>query len=225
MNLCLPETTNLTFFLWGETGVSNTYVSSNTLGTPATGTVPGGCKQLTSPYISFGLQPNGLNEMLVVGIQANSGNTPIVVSVSQQVIIGIFLYYYILIGIIALVGVVIAVGVAVFIYRQRRRRGQAGIRTAEPSYNNIEHFTSHMPLFQADKLGTQRSICAICLQQIELAEVVRQPPCGHAFHSHCIDSWALKNLSCPVCRADLSFTALETARRISVLSLPGQSDW
>lgn len=84
-----------------------------------------------------------------------------------------------------------------------------------------------MPIFKAERLGDQRSICPICLQQIEAAEVVRQPPCSHVYHSTCIDSWALKNLSCPVCRADLSQSALETVRRISVVrvSLPPEEDW
>lgn len=74
-------------------------------------------------------------------------------------------------------------------------------------------------MFKADRLGSERSICPICLQQIEPAEVVRQPPCRHIFHSTCIDSWGLKNLSCPVCRAELSQAALEAAKRISIVQV------
>jgi hypothetical protein len=133
------------------------------------------------------------------------------------------LYYYILFGLVGIVALVIVIGVAVFLYRQRIRRRRGGAfnsqNPTEPSYNDIEHFQTFMPMFRADRLGSDRSVCPICLQQIEAAEVVRRPPCKHAFHTTCIDSWGLKNLSCPVCRADLSKAALETAQRISVVQV------
>nr|VVW88184.1 unnamed protein product [Nymphaea colorata] len=61
-----------------------------------------------------------------------------------------------------------------------------------------------MPIFKAFSLGNDRSICPICLMQIERNDLVRKTPCSHTFHSNCIDSWCLKNLNCPVCRHDLS---------------------
>lgn len=133
---------------------------------------------------------------------------------------GVHLYYYILLALILVVAIVIAIGIGIFIYKQkRRRRGGRNSQTVEieSEYHNIEHFQQFMPLFQAEQLGNLRSICPICLQQIEAAEVVRQTPCRHAFHSSCIDAWGLKNLSCPVCRADLSYSALEIASRISIV--------
>jgi len=134
------------------------------------------------------------------------------ISVTQSVIIGFFFYYYVLIAITGIVAIVIAVGIGIFIYRQRRRtiggsRHATGEGTSE--YNNIDHFQNMMPLFAAERLGTELSICPICLQQIVGAEVVRQTPCHHVFHSTCIDSWGLKNMSCPVCRYDLSLYGVE----------------
>ena len=129
--------------------------------------------------------------MLVLGIADNSQSTTIQISVNQQVIIGVFIYYYILIALVAIVAVVIIVGISIFIYRQRMRRRAAAMQPAigvPLDYNNIEHFQNFMPIFAADKLGADRSVCPICLMQIELAEVVRQTPCKHNFHSTCIDS-------------------------------------
>jgi hypothetical protein len=61
-----------------------------------------------------------------------------------------------------------------------------------------------MPIFKAFTLGNDRNVCPICLMQVEKNDLVRKTPCGHTFHSNCIDSWCLKTLNCPVCRADLS---------------------
>lgn len=197
--------------LWGETGDVSSYTAVNSLGSPTSATLYSGCQQLSTPYISFGTQPNGESEMLILGIADNSASTTIQISVSQQVIIGVFIYYYILIALVAIVAVVIIVGISIFIYRQRMRRRAAAMQPATSvplDYNNIDHFQNFMPIFAAEKLGSERSVCPICLMQIELAEVVRQTPCKHTFHSSCIDSWCLKNLSCPVCRTDLSYPSL-----------------
>lgn len=95
--------------------------------------------------------------MLILGIYDNSQSAQITISVTQSVIIGFFLYYYVLIAITGIVAIVIAVGIGIFIYRQRmrRRRGGSGM-TAEGNtdYNNIEHFQNMMPLFAAERLGT-----------------------------------------------------------------------
>lgn len=81
-----------------------------------------GCQQVVSPYISFGTQPNGLNDQLVMGILNSSPSVGVTLSVSQQLVIGVYLYWYILFALIALVGLSIAIGIGVFVVRQRRRR-------------------------------------------------------------------------------------------------------
>jgi hypothetical protein len=126
--------------LWGETGTSNTYTSDTALGNPVSAAVDG-CQQLVSPYISFGTQPNGLSDQLIVGILNTSPSTTATLSVTQQAVIGVFLYYYILIALIALVGVAIAIGIGVFVFRQRRRRRLGlGTSSIQANYNEIEHF-------------------------------------------------------------------------------------
>ncbi|KAL6760801.1 hypothetical protein V8C86DRAFT_1041498 [Haematococcus lacustris] len=46
-------------------------------------------------------------------------------------------------------------------------------------------------------------MCAICLMEYELACMLRQLPCGHAFHVTCIDQWLRKHRCCPLCMSDV----------------------
>jgi hypothetical protein len=46
--------------------------------------------------------------------------------------------------------------------------------------------------------------CSVCLQEFDLDVVVRRTVCQHVFHKDCLDEWCLKNLTCPMCRSDLS---------------------
>jgi hypothetical protein len=47
-------------------------------------------------------------------------------------------------------------------------------------------------------------VCAICLDDINEGDEVRDLPCSHVFHSSCVDSWFLtRHKSCPTCRRDV----------------------
>ncbi|GJN11087.1 hypothetical protein PR202_ga29253 [Eleusine coracana subsp. coracana] len=44
--------------------------------------------------------------------------------------------------------------------------------------------------------------CAVCLAELRDGEALRLlPPCGHAFHQGCIDTWLRDQDTCPLCRA------------------------
>ena len=47
--------------------------------------------------------------------------------------------------------------------------------------------------------------CSLCMECFCVSDAVRQLPCGHYFHPHCIGSWfdvqARKPRTCPVCQA------------------------
>ena len=52
--------------------------------------------------------------------------------------------------------------------------------------------------------GAAETNCSICLSQFENGDSVRKLPCGHEFHSSCIETWLLNHSrTCPCCRLDL----------------------
>ncbi len=41
--------------------------------------------------------------------------------------------------------------------------------------------------------------CPICLEEMDGQQVVKQLPCGHMFHSLCIEAWLLNyGVTCPL---------------------------
>jgi len=46
--------------------------------------------------------------------------------------------------------------------------------------------------------------CAVCLCDFEGGEVLRRLPCGHRFHSSCVDKWLRRNKVCPLCIHDVA---------------------
>lgn len=45
--------------------------------------------------------------------------------------------------------------------------------------------------------------CAVCLDECDVGDEVKEMPCKHKFHSSCIVSWLELHSSCPVCRYQL----------------------
>ncbi|KAF3788162.1 E3 ubiquitin-protein ligase [Nymphaea thermarum] len=42
--------------------------------------------------------------------------------------------------------------------------------------------------------------CSICLEQVNIGELIRSLPCLHQFHTNCIDPWLRQQGTCPVCK-------------------------
>lgn len=49
-------------------------------------------------------------------------------------------------------------------------------------------------------LEPTKDICSICLEEIDLLNVIFITKCGHVFHRKCIDVWLKQHESCPLCR-------------------------
>lgn len=59
-----------------------------------------------------------------------------------------------------------------------------------------------IPLFIAR--GTARDqVCTVCHENYTSAPFYKQLPCGHQFHSMCINEWLSRNTKCPVCRHEI----------------------
>ncbi|NWY19170.1 RNF6 ligase, partial [Aphelocoma coerulescens] len=42
--------------------------------------------------------------------------------------------------------------------------------------------------------------CSVCINEYATGNKLRQLPCMHEFHIHCIDRWLSENSTCPICR-------------------------
>lgn len=67
--------------------------------------------------------------------------------------------------------------------------------------------------------------CAICLRPLcasRLRASVGGLPCGHVFHSGCLDLWAAGNKTCPYCRAAIPERPARAAGRKRSVSAAGR---
>lgn len=46
-------------------------------------------------------------------------------------------------------------------------------------------------------------VCAVCTEDYELGDKVRELKCGHYYHVPCIDLWLVQNRRCPLCSDEL----------------------
>jgi len=58
-------------------------------------------------------------------------------------------------------------------------------------------------------LGKFDPTCVICLTDFELGEPIAHLPCGHIFHSECVNHWLLQHGSCPLRCPGLVMPSLE----------------
>ncbi|XP_045172651.2 RING finger protein 215-like isoform X2 [Mercenaria mercenaria] len=45
--------------------------------------------------------------------------------------------------------------------------------------------------------------CAICLEKFFLKQKLRVLPCGHHFHTKCVDPWLVRSHTCPLCKLNI----------------------
>ncbi|CAL1374554.1 unnamed protein product [Linum trigynum] len=54
--------------------------------------------------------------------------------------------------------------------------------------------------FGSLKASEDELTCSVCLEQVDVGEVIRTLPCLHQFHAICIDPWLRQQGTCPVCK-------------------------
>ncbi|CAL4914727.1 unnamed protein product [Urochloa decumbens] len=103
-----------------------------------------------------------------------------------------------------------------------RRRAAAGLDAAAMEALPVLTYATA----RAVKAGRGALECAVCLSAFDDAgEKLRViPGCCHVFHAACIDVWLAANVTCPVCRADLSDPAVADAGHVLAADLAAQAD-
>uniref|UniRef100_A0A7S3CZ90 RING-type domain-containing protein n=1 Tax=Palpitomonas bilix TaxID=652834 RepID=A0A7S3CZ90_9EUKA len=71
-------------------------------------------------------------------------------------------------------------------------------RRREERRRNFSSFPTHA--YVEGSLPEEKRSCAICMEDYKDGEMLRTLPCFHVFHQACIDEWANREPSCPICR-------------------------
>ncbi|XWS56600.1 hypothetical protein CRYUN_Cryun09bG0099900 [Craigia yunnanensis] len=51
------------------------------------------------------------------------------------------------------------------------------------------------------KKGSEDELtCSVCLEQVNVGDLIRSLPCLHQFHASCVDPWLRQQGTCPVCK-------------------------
>ncbi|CAA7049656.1 unnamed protein product [Microthlaspi erraticum] len=82
-------------------------------------------------------------------------------------------------------------------------------QTPQPQ-QDIETGTREVLIFkdikddEEEERGSGKRICPICLEEYkDDHEIRRLKKCGHVFHRFCVDSWLVRDRSCPSCRSSV----------------------
>jgi len=88
--------------------------------------------------------------------------------------------------------IVLLISLVIRLCRDRRRLARKRL-----SRSNLKK----LPVIKFQKNSGMYETCAVCLEDFEEGEKLRQLPCKHAYHMKCIDPWLTKNRKvCPVCK-------------------------
>uniref|UniRef100_A0A914I3J7 RING-type domain-containing protein n=1 Tax=Globodera rostochiensis TaxID=31243 RepID=A0A914I3J7_GLORO len=92
--------------------------------------------------------------------------------------------------------------------------------TGETKTEVLQAFVN-LPEHRMRDLKEEVGECAICLDEIDGDEMVRQlPACQHIFHTNCILAWFKQHITCPICRAKVFKTEDGKTEPVGVRQLP-----
>ena len=88
---------------------------------------------------------------------------------------------------------------------------EGGIEATQIYPFNDNHLTRRRTNVQINNFATRcfgendaLKTCTICMTAYAEGDRIRELPCSHEFHVHCIDRWLWENSTCPICRRELS---------------------
>ncbi|KAL3645895.1 hypothetical protein CASFOL_011075 [Castilleja foliolosa] len=59
-------------------------------------------------------------------------------------------------------------------------------------------------------ISGEDAVCCICLAKYVNNDELRELPCSHFLHKECVDKWLKINASCPLCKAEVGQTAMNS---------------
>ncbi|GAA0149325.1 hypothetical protein LIER_08532 [Lithospermum erythrorhizon] len=59
------------------------------------------------------------------------------------------------------------------------------------------------------------AVCCICLAKYSNNDELKELPCSHFFHKECVDKWLKINATCPLCKAEVGETLMNTLTEVS----------
>jgi hypothetical protein len=129
--------------IWEDNGEITSFNSGDAMAPSMQLTLGSGCTKLvTTNVITFGKQPNGQNDLLILGITDNGISTGIEIGVTQRKVIGLYLYQYIIISLAAIFVVGIIIAAVVILMKRRALNANSPTVFAQivSPFHNIEHF-------------------------------------------------------------------------------------
>ena len=71
--------------------------------------------------------------------------------------------------------------------------------------------------FKSSGVSVEDANCGICLCPYASDDLIKFLPCGHHFHSDCIDQWLSRNKTCPYCKQPADKVTAAAHEKISSL--------
>ena len=84
---------------------------------------------------------------------------------------------------------------------------QKSIRKKNKDYETIIKF---LPIWEIteNKKRDNNNNCVVCLYEFKIGERISTLPCLHIFHCDCINNWLKNELTCPVCKFEVTLSSI-----------------
>ena len=83
---------------------------------------------------------------------------------------------------------------------------QKSIRKKNKDYETIIKF---LPIWEiTENKKRDNNNCVVCLYEFKIGERISTLPCLHIFHCDCINNWLKNELTCPVCKFEVTLSSI-----------------
>jgi hypothetical protein len=84
---------------------------------------------------------------------------------------------------------------------------EVGLQEKEKDLNTILKF---LPVWEVreNKKHDNNNNCVVCLCEFQIGDIISALPCCHVFHTECIQNWFKNELTCPVCKFEVTLSSI-----------------